>query len=252
MANKSNVDIPFISTALNMISGFGAQTAEKANIKARNTVNAASTYASNLMRSANNELVSKRNSLARFVQTENNSRLMKQTGRELEAASINYRRSRDAATRGDFESQIGFAEQAGAQAAMAGASGLVGGVADVVASTTALRASRINQATSTAFKQSDWDAVQRQRDILAAGLNSLDQSQIIDDLDYSVDTYIAQKSTGSWLGGVLGTTTQQGLQAGANYIGGFFNTPSYSAFTDMAGTIGSGSSGRTRTITGGR
>jgi hypothetical protein len=202
------------------------------------------------MRGANNELLGKRNALARYVQNENNKRVMTQTGRESEAALINYRRARDAATSGDFEAQIGFAEQAGAQVAAGAASGLVGGVSDIVGTTTALRISRIKQATLQATGQADWDATRRQSDILTAGLNSMDQSFIVDDLDYSLDTFSEQKSGTSVFGDVLSGVLSNpgGIQAGAK----FFNTPNYSAFADRAGAIGSGSDGRSRTITGGR
>jgi len=240
-----------ISVGMNVLSSLSAGYAEAANIKAKNTVNSATTIANNLMRGANNELLSKRNALARFVQNENNKRVMTQTGREQEASLINYRRSRDAAASGDFEAQIGFAEQAGAQAAMSGASGLVGGISDIVASTSALRVARIKQYSLQSLGQADWDASQRQRDILASGLGSLDQSFIVDDIDYSLDTHVDQRRGGNAFGDVLRGVASN-PQAAQGLANGFFNTPSYSAFADRAGPIGSGSDGRSRTITGGR
>jgi hypothetical protein len=240
------------AVALSALGGLSKGAAEKANVQVSNTIGAANTYASNLMRKANNELVSKRNSLSRFVQNENNKRTMTQTGRESEATMVNYRRSRDAATSYDFEAQIGFAEQAGAQVAAGAASGLTGGISDIVGTTTALRLSRIKQATLEATKQADWDAGRRQSDILTAGLNSLDQSFIVDDLDYSLDTFVAQKPSSNTFGAILGAftnnpgATQSLMSAG----GSFFNTPS--PFADRAGALGSGSDGRSRTITGGR
>lgn len=240
---------------MSIAGSLSGAAAEKANVRAQNTVNSAQAAAANLMRGANNELLSKRNSLARYVQNENNRRLMTQTGREAEAALINYRRARDAADTGDFEEQIRFSEQAGEQAAMSGASGLTGGVADIVASTSALRLSRIKQATLTATKQADWDAQRMQGDILMSGLNSLDQSFIVDDLDYSLDTHVDQKPSKSTFGAVLqGVFSNSGatLSSAAGSASGFFNTPSYNAFADRAGAVGSGSGGRSRTITGGR
>ena len=240
---------------MSIVSSMSGAATEKANVRAQNTVNSAKTAAANLMRGANNELLSKRNSLARYVQNENNKRTMTQTGREAEAVLVNYRRARDAADTGDFEQQIRFSEQAGEQAAMSGASGLTGGVADIVASTSALRLSRIKQASLTATKQADWDATQRQSDILASGLGSLDQSFIIDDLDYSLDTHVDQKPSKNAFGAILQgvfSNSASTLSSAADTASGFFNTPSYNAFADRAGAVGSGSDGRSRTITGGR
>lgn len=240
---------------MSVMGSLSSAAAEKANVQARNTVNAAQTAASNLMRGANNELLSKRNALSRYIQNENNSRVMTQTGREAEASLVNYRRARDAATSNDFEEQISFSEQAGQQAAMSGASGLSGGIADIVATTSALRVSRIKQASLQATEQADWDASRRQSDILMSGLSSMDQSFIVDDLDYSLDTHVDQKPSTNTFGAVLkGVFSNSGATLGsaASSVSGFFNTPSYSAFTDRAGAIGSGSDGRSRTITGGR
>ena len=252
-----------INVGLSLFSSLGAGAAEEANIRAKNTVNSATTIANNLMRGANNELLSKRNALARYVQNENNKRTMTQTGREQEASLINYRRGRDAAASGDFEAQIGFSEQAGAQAAMAGFSGLTGGITDIVASTTALRTSRVKQASLQSLGQADWDAAQRQRDIMAAGLNSLDQSYITDDIDYSLDTHVDQRRGGNAFSDILKGVAPH-LETLAGAASSFFNTPSYSAFADRAGAIGSGSASGSgvgpgavswqanRTITGGR
>lgn len=223
-----------VSVGLNVFSSLSAGWAEEANIRAKNTVNSATTIANNLMRGANNELLSKRNALARYVQNENNKRTMTQTGREQEASLINYRRGRDAAASGDFEAQIGFSEQAGAQAAMAGFSGLTGGITDIVASTTALRTSRVKQASLQSLGQADWDAAQRQRDIMAAGLNSLDQSYITDDIDYSLDTHVDQRRGGNLFSDVLKglASNPQATQSLAN---GFFNTKSSSGPVQLSG-----------------
>lgn len=186
------MSIEMASLGLNLLLGLGGNYLAKAQVSAQNKVNEANVYARNLMRGANNELAAKRGSLARWQQSENNNRTLTQTGSALEAAAVNYRRLRDEGARGELEQQVGFAEQAGAQAAAAASSGLVGGVSDMVAGTLALRRSRIEDAQASREKAADFDAGRQQSNILAAGLSALDNSSIIDDLDYGIDVYSAQ------------------------------------------------------------
>ncbi len=231
------------------IMGISQGVIAEAQVNAANTVNAANAYANNLVRSANNKLSAARGSLARYTQSVNNQRRLDNAGSQAEAAGINYRRARDSAINDDFESQIAFAEQAGAQAAAAALSGLTGGVADIVRGTTALRQARIQGRAREAMRQGDWDAQQRQRNIMLAGYDSLDQSEITDNLDYSVDVAVKQQRRGNLLTDILGGQDMKNL---ANLTSSFFKPSSYDAFADRAGPQGSGYGGTGRTITGGR
>lgn len=186
------------------IMGIGAGAIADAQVNASNTINAANTYAQNLVRSANNQLGAARSSLARYNQSVGNQRILQNTGAALETDAINYRRARDSASIDDFESQLAFSEQAGAQAAAAAFSGLTGGVADIVNGTTALRKSRMQQRVNTALKQGDWDAGQRAKQILQAGWDDLDHSEISDDLDYSVNIATKQQRGGSLFTDIFG------------------------------------------------
>lgn len=187
-------------------------------IKAQNTINQANAAAANLMRGANNELLASRNSLRRYVQNVNNQRGMEQAGSELEAATVNYRRARDGQIEDDFETQIAAAEQAGAQAAAGGASGLVGGVVDVINSTSALRQMRALQRRATSVKQADYDVTQARADNYRAALEGLDTSDIVDDIDYSVDTFVPQKRAGNFLTDIMGGQSAQTLSAVSNQV----------------------------------
>lgn len=201
------MSMEMVKFGLDIFSGIGNNYLAKAQVRAQNKVNEANTYARNLMRGANNELVAKRGSLARWVQVENNNRTLKETGSALEAAAVNYRRARDEGMRGSLEQQIGFSEQAGAQAAASAASGLTGGVSDVVAGTMALRRERIEGAQADKVKAGEFDAARQQANILAAGLSALDNSSIIDDLDYGIDVYSPQAAP-TMFGAVLGAVTK--------------------------------------------
>lgn len=213
------------------IMAIGGGVIEEANINAANTVNRANVTASNLMRSANNELRSKQASLARYTQSVNNQRVMSNTANAASAALTNYHRSRASALQDNFEQQISFAEQAGAQAAASAFSGLTGGVADIVNGTTALRKARIQQRVETAAKQGEYDASQMQRNIVMAGLDNLDQSSVMDGLDQGNDVATTRYYTGSLLGDLIKAKTgsnmanvSTGVVEGYSKAKGFFNS----------------------------
>jgi hypothetical protein len=226
MANQTGVAV--VDFAVNAIMGISSGITAKAQTNANNTVNAANAYASNLVRAANNELRTSRNRLARYTQSENNARVLDNTGAALEASVLNYRRARDSAASDDFESQIAFSEQAGAQSAAAALSGLTGGVADIVNGTTALRKSRLQQRSDQAMKQNDWDAGQQVKQIAQAGWDSLDSSEISDDLDYSLDIAIKQVKSGNLFTEIMSGQSTQNM---ANAFS--FNTPAPSANTSQ-------------------
>lgn len=213
------------------IMAIGGGVIEEANINAANTVNRANVAASNLMRSANNELRSKQASLARYTQSVNNQRVMTNTANTAAAALTNYHRSRASAAQDSFEKQISFAEQAGAQAAASAFSGLTGGVADIVNGTTALRKARIQQRIETATKQGAYDAGQMQRNIIMAGLDNLDQSSVMDGLDQGNDIATTKHYTGSLLGDLIKAKTGSnmanvlvGAEQAYGKAKGFFNS----------------------------
>lgn len=202
---------------LNAVMGISGGITARADIYARNQVNAANTYARNLVRGSTNELTSKRGSLARFNQSVNNQRTLQAAGSAQEAAIVNYRRARDSATKDSFEGQVKFAEQAGAQVAAAAHSGLTGGVADLVAATTSLRKSRIQQAVDQSLKQGDYDAAKRNRAILVAGWDSLDHSEITDQLDYGKDVATTSVYGGNLFSEMIKGQTGQTLRAGFEF-----------------------------------
>lgn len=185
-----------------ILMGLGGLEIQRAQVRAANTVNAANVYARNLMRSANNELASKRGSLARLTQSLNNNRALENMGSAFEASAVNYRRQRDERKRRSVEQDIQLAEQAGAQAAAAAASGLVGGVVDAVAGTVALRRSRILQAESQVDKALAFDQGRQQAAIIRQGLSAMDMNTIVDDIDHSLDVFSAQAGPG-YLGALL-------------------------------------------------
>lgn len=189
---------------LQAVMGISQGIVDRANVNAANTVNEANAFANNLIRGANNQLGAARGSLNRYNQSVNNQRTLQNAGMQAEAAAVNYRRARDSEIQDDFETQLRFSEQAGAQAAATALSGLTGGVADVVNSTTALRKARLSQRAETARKQGDFDAQQRQTQILQAGWDSLDNSEISDNIDYGKDVAVVRTQQSTFLSQLLG------------------------------------------------
>lgn len=199
------------SFGIQAVMGISSGITSEAQVSANNTVNEANAWASNLVRSANNQLSAARGSLSRYNQSVNNKRTLENTGSNLEVAQMNYRRARDSATQDDFESQIAFAEQAGAQAAAGALSGLSGGVVDIVNGTTALRKARLKQRSDTAMAQGDFDAAQRNKQILQAGWDSLDSSEITDNIDYGTNVAVTQTRAGNLFTDIMGGQSNQTL-----------------------------------------
>ena len=234
-----------LQAVMGLSAGYSAQQAA-----GRQTlINKANAEAANLVRGARNELVVAKGRQARANQAENNNRTLYQGGRAVEAAAINYRRMRDSAITEDFEGQIRLAEQAGAAVASQAMAGAGGSVVDVVNGTTALRNSRIQQAQAVRRKAADYDASQNMADIRRATIQSLDGSSIIDDLDYNVDLAQEVQRSGNLFTDIVGGQAPKNV---ADVLAGASNFSFNNPFADRAGALGSGSGGRSRTITGGR
>lgn len=181
-------------------------------------INKANADAANLVRGARNELVVAKGRVARANQAENNKRTLTQGGRTAEAAAINYRRVRDSSITEDFEGQIRMAEQAGAAIASQALAGVGGSVVDMVNGTTALRNARLQYAQKQRMKAADYDAAQAQTDIKRATIQSLDDSSIIDDLDYNVDLGLEVRRSGNLFTDIVGGQDPKNI---ANVLGSF-------------------------------
>ena len=234
-----------LQAVMGLSAGYSAQQAANR----QTVINKANAEAANLVRGARNELTVVKGRQARANQAENNNRTLYQGGRAVEAAAINYRRMRDSAITDDFESQIRLAEQAGASVASQAMAGAGGSVVDMVNGTTALRNSRIQQAQGERMKAGDYDAAQNAKDIQRATIQSLDRSSIIDELDYNVDLAQEVHRSGNLFTDVMGGQDPKNV---ANVLAGTSNFSFSNPFADRAGSLGSGSDGRSRTITGGR
>lgn len=207
---------------INALMGLGNGYLAKEQVKAQNVINAADAYAANLMRGANNELAAKRTSLARYVQTEQNKKIMDAAGDVAEANTVNYLRSRDDLDNADVESQIRFMEQAGSQAAAAAASGLTGGAADLVAGTLALREGRRQAQMDRVRGQVKVDFGEAQRRQFAETMSRTNNEDIITDIDYSINTYSPMRRSGNVLTDIFGGQSSDSIKAAATATSKFF------------------------------
>lgn len=229
--------------AMNAYQADQAAQVEKNNILSRNIVNEANSYAINLVRKANNKLAAARSSLAYYNQDENNKRVLENAGSAAEAAQVNYRRARDEAVTGSVEDQIAAAERAGAQASAAAFSGLTGGVVDVVRGATALRQSRIEQRTNDMLRMGDWDASKQAANIMQAGWDSLDTSDLTPLLDYSEDIPQITKMPKSSILSDVATfmaSNPKGMADSSSKMGGFFKKKVSPMDRYLIGNQGSG------------
>lgn len=216
MAGGSDPTSQMLAIGKNVFNSITAGYLAEANANAQNTVNQATVYAANLIRSGNNEVAAARSSLARYTQSVNNNRVLENTGKAYTSSNVNYRRQRDAATSASLEDQIAMAEQSGAQAAASAFSGLTGGVADIVRHTTALRSARIRQRKEQALAQMDSDQAQRAGAILQAGWDNLDSTDIVTNIDYGRDVAPEVKYTGGLFSEIVGGVMESDTKSLAN------------------------------------
>lgn len=161
--------------------------------------------------------------LQRWTQSVRNSRVYESVERNQEALAVNYNRSRDARTKGNFSQQIKQAEESGRMQAAAAASGVTGSVVQVLDTTRAIRNAiqdrdRIN---TEAQVKSDFSLAQFQQ--RWAILDQLDNGLILDTpakVDYG--TSVARPTTGIGSAFIAGMGAK-GLQQVGVAAGNFFN-----------------------------
>ena len=131
-------------------------------------------------------------SLNRWVQSVNNNLALKAGGKALEANTVNARKAKDYRTERRVSSSLSEAEALGAASAARGASGLNGGVVDMVAGTVALRSSIVSEQLRKQGISEDDAAGQRAGMIMSQMVNGLDNSIIYPNRDNNVN--VAQEA----------------------------------------------------------
>ncbi len=166
----------------------------KANVEAQNKVGAANAAAANTVRVGSNRFAAAQAGFSRWLQVENNKRILDGAGEQIAATIQNAVREDRVRTSANFEEAIRGAEQEGAQAAAAAASGLMGSVVDTVNVTTALRRSRANESVRMMGDLARYDAGMRAGALLRQGIRGMDSSMIFDNIDYGNNVFSPKKA----------------------------------------------------------
>jgi hypothetical protein len=192
------------------VQGTIGSDAFNAAVDANNRISSTNAKARNSVRQASNLATAAQNSLARWIQSLNNNRMLDAGGAQLEASIVNYRRSNDAFVTQGFSESIRQAEQAGAAAAAQAAAGIEGNVVDMVNGSTKLRDSIVNQQMEDMGLLQASDAAKRAGDILTSTVQGLDGSIIIDMLDYNIDVPTTQVKFSKFQNAMFGMIKHMG------------------------------------------
>lgn len=175
----------------NMIAGFAQGwihgQATRALTEANNSIAKQNAESSNKVRVASNAAMAAKNTVARFVQSLNNNRTLDSGGDAIEQNMVNFRRGADNMDKQSFGQQIRSAEQQGMAAAAQAFSGVDGSVVDMVNGSTALRDSMVRQNTQDSKDMASYDVARRAGNIMTQMVGGLDNSLILDNLDYTKD-----------------------------------------------------------------
>jgi hypothetical protein len=198
----------------NAVAGFAqgviGSKAFRAQVRANNMLSEVNANAKNKIRTAQNAEIASRNNLARWMQSVNNNRTLDSGGDALEANVVNYRRQQDSALSQDFSSSIRSAEQEGASAAAAALNGVDGNVVDMVNGSVALRDSIVSEQVKQFRGMQAYDTARRAGSIMSQMVGGLDQSIIMDTLDYNTDIATHEHEFSALQYGLLGMIQHMG------------------------------------------
>lgn len=161
--------------------------AGRATAKANNRISQVNADTKNKTRGLSNAAEMAKGRLARYSQSLANNRLLDASGRQQEASTTNQLRVHDAQTVSGVSASLQQAETAGHQAAAAASAGLQGGVVDMIDTSTRLRDAIVDQRTKEVEGQQDYDFQKQRGQIEAQAIQSMDDSTILDNLDFNKD-----------------------------------------------------------------
>lgn len=184
--------------------------------------------------SAGNRLTAAQGALSRWTQAMNNQRALQAGADALESNMVNYWRSVDAAASNNLAQSIRAAEEAGGRMAAAAANGVAGEVVDSVNSTVRLRDAIMEQQTKDYAAMAQYDTLRRAAGIAQQAVSSMDNSLILDSLNYNTATARLSAPTTSYgsaaLQGGLGVALQM---AASGAFGKETKTPSSSSMYSL-------------------
>ncbi len=220
------------------VQGAIGSKANRAAVDASNRLRQLNVDSRARVRMAANAAEAGQNNLARWVQSVNNNRRLKAGGEALEANTVNARRGMDAGTRQGFSQDITAAEQAGARAASAAFSGVGGDVVDMVDLSVNLRNSIVDQAFAAQQGQAAYDTTRRAGSIMSQMVGGLDNSVIIDSLDYTQEAAQIDAKVSVLASAIMGAGKAMGMGSAMGSSDGTpqkDTSPRYGLETDTQG-----------------
>ena len=194
---------------LSLVQGLAAQSAAGS----QNIINSAEAAAANTIREGRNIEGAATGSLARWMQSENNSRRLRAAGEARAGALQNLLRFQDAGITASIEDQLAAAEASGAYAANVALSGTGGNSIDVIDMTMRLRNSRAKAAKDRNAGYVQYDAIKQIAGIMPQAVEGLDESVIRDGQDYSTNIAKTQVAANPWLAALLSKGGQNAMSS---------------------------------------
>jgi len=181
--------------------------------KAQYIVDKAKTQAARITQASGNELQGAQSSLQRFSASLGNRKILAAAGKNINNITENIGRNLDAATMGDFSTQIKSAEELGSLAATAAAAGVGGSSIDVYNETVRLNYEMQDEAGDRAVRSDLIAASNSRGDTLTDAVGSMDHNVYSADLDFT--QYVDPKKPST-----LASVVALGLAAGATAVAG--------------------------------
>lgn len=178
--------------------------AGQATARANNRISQANADTRNKTRVFSNAAEMAKGRLARFEQGLMNNRLLDTAGNNQAAVTQNFIRGQDAQTQQGLSRAIGEAEQQGAMAAAAGAVGQIGGVVDMVNTSTRLRDAIVERQVQDNQTLQSYDNAKQRGQVMSQAIRSMDSSIIVDTLDWNKDYATLTPVISNWTNAIQG------------------------------------------------
>lgn len=213
-----------ISPVFAGIGSYVSTMQQNAQISAANIVGKGKARIENeILQPSRNQKTSAYGNLARWSQAEQNKRVLDAGGTRLGANTTNALRQHDQMLNGSLSEQISAAEQAGAAASAQAYNGVYGNVADNVNATTALRRDIGRTLAYKAGLSMKSDNAMMAGQLFSQMVGGMDNSILLDTMDYSISLYNEQKQGNPYTGAVLAAVNkaaEMGLKATAAFATG--------------------------------
>jgi hypothetical protein len=194
--------------------------AKRDDIKANNSLSRFKASMENKVRQGKNTAAAAEANLGRVAQSISNQRRARAAGENVARAGEAIAKAQDAASANSFAASVRGAEELGAITAQAAFSGVLGGSADTLANTSALRQAMQEELAERQARQKTTEMARAGGEFARSGIQGLDTRVIMDNRDVGQSVAKEQPVTGSVLTDILNSKTDwRGLADGAAEAG---------------------------------